>query len=423
MGLPARSFAGDQPNIILILADDYGYGDLGCYGSERFKTPALDSLAERGVRFTDFHSNGTVCSPTRAALMTGRYQQRSGINGVVTAADHRHTGLALEEITFAEVLKTHGYTTGIFGKWHLGYDPAFSPVRQGFDEFIGYVSGNVDYHSHVDQVGIADWWKQNQLSPEEGYTTDLITGHGVDFIRRHKDKPFLLYLPHEAAHGPWQGRSSEPLRAPGNARLRTNKLTLEIYKEMIEVMDEGVGRVVQAVEESGLTEKTFIIFFSDNGPAGLGSAGSLRGRKASVFEGGHRVAAIACWPGRIKAGGVSDILSMGADLFPTMAAAAGAQIPDQLKLDGVNLLPYLCGKEPAPERAMFWGWKNQLVVRKGHYKLICTTQFTQPQLYDLNNDLGEQNNIAEAHPERTNELLTMIKAWHTDVSSGVEPRS
>jgi arylsulfatase A-like enzyme len=207
---PEEGGKESKPNIIIILADDYGYGDVGCYGSREYNTPHIDALAAGGMRFTDFHSNGVVCSPTRAALLTGRYQQRSGISGVVTAGAHRHTGMDLKEITFAEVLKAEGYVTGLFGKWHLGYAVEYNPVHQGFDEFIGYVSGNVDYHAHLDQTGKEDWWKEDELVPENGYTTDLITTHGVDFIRRHREKPFLLYLAHQAPHYPFQGRQDPP---------------------------------------------------------------------------------------------------------------------------------------------------------------------------------------------------------------------
>ena len=187
------------------MADDLGYGDVGCYGSRRNQTPQIDALARDGMRFTDFHSSGTVCSPTRAGLLTGRYQQRSGIPAVITAANHRDVGLPLEEITFAERLKKAGYGTAMFGKWHLGYERRFNPIHQGFEQFRGYVSGNVDYVSHVDQTGIADWWDGDKLVPEQGYSTELITKHAVEYIEQNRERPFCLYVAHEAPHYPYQG--------------------------------------------------------------------------------------------------------------------------------------------------------------------------------------------------------------------------
>ena len=421
----AQLFAADQPqkpSIVLIMADDLGYGDVGCFGSDRFDTPNIDSLADDGIRLTDFHSNGAVCSPTRAALLTGRYQQRTGITGVVTAAGHRDTGLDLKEVTFAEILKKAGYRTAMFGKWHLGYQPDFNPVRQGFDEFVGYVSGNVDYHNHLDQTGREDWWKQDELTPEEGYTTDLITEHGVRFIQRNKDKPFLLYLAHEAPHYPYQGRRDPPRYIEGKGRTK-DPVSLETYQEMIEVMDEGIGRIRNAIDEAGLSENTFIFFFSDNGPAGPGSAGELRGKKGQIFEGGHRVPAVACWPGTIKAGRVSDATGMGADLLPTMAAIAGAKIPEGLRIDGVNLLPHLSEGTPLPERSLFWGVKRGLAIRKGDYKLITNEPFRNPSLYNLNTDLGENNDLAKEQPEVVDELLQELKAWQEDVTKGVKQRT
>jgi arylsulfatase A-like enzyme len=411
-----------KPNIIIILADDYGYGDVGCYGSKRFNTPHLDALAAGGLRFTDFHSNGAVCSPTRAALLTGRYQQRTGISGVVTAAGHRHTGLGLEETTFAEVLKTAGYATALFGKWHLGYLPEYNPVHQGFDEFIGYVSGNVDYHAHLDQTGEEDWWKQDKLNPEHGYTTDLISDHGVDFIQRHKDEPFLLYIAHEAPHYPFQGRNDPPRYTRKDGRTE-DPVTPEVYKEMIEVMDESVGRIIQAVVDAGQRENTFIFFFSDNGPAGLGSAGSLRGKKGQIWEGGHRVPAIAYWPGKIEAGQVSDLTAMGADLLPTMAAIGGTDLPEDLRLDGINLLPHMInGKEPAP-RPLFWSHNNLLAIRQGDYKLICNNSFSEISLFNLRVDPGEENDISAQYPDLVQELLEVLKAWQKDVTRGVQKRT
>ena len=414
--------AADKPNVIIILADDLGYGDISAFGNELFETPHIDALAADGVRFTDFHSNGAVCSPTRAALLTGRYQQRTGINGVVTAARHRHTGLPLAEVTFAELVKESGYSTGLFGKWHVGYAPKYNPVKQGFDEFIGYVSGNVDYHAHLDQTGEEDWWKRDKLSPEEGYTTDLITKHGVDFIRRHKDRPFLLYLGHEAPHYPYQGRKDPPRYTREKGRTK-DPHTPEVYQEMIQVMDEGIGKIREALVENGLEKKTLVVFFSDNGPARPGSAGPLRGRKGQLWEGGHRVPAAACWPGTIEAGRVSEATVMGADLFPTIAALTSAPLPDGVQIDGINLLPHLKDGTALPERPMFWATAKQAAARKGSLKLVTGPDFAKPELYDLAGDLGEERNLAGEKPELAAELLKLLKDWHADVTEDVEPRS
>lgn len=414
--------AGRLPNIVLILADDLGYGDVGCFGSDRFNTPHIDALAADGIRFTDFHSNGAVCSPTRAALLTGRYQQRTGIAGVVTAANHRHTGLDLQETTFAEIAKAAGYRTALFGKWHLGYQPDYNPVRQGFDEFAGYVSGNVDYHAHLDQTGREDWWNQDALSPEPGYSTDLITQHGLEFIRRNREHPFLLYLAHEAPHYPYQGRNDPPRYTREKGRTR-DPVSPEVFKEMIEVLDEGVGRIRQAVVEAGLGDNTLFLFFSDNGPAGPGSAGPLRGRKGQIWEGGHRVPAAACWPGTIQAGRISNVTMMGADLLPTIAAMTGAPLPDEVKVDGVNLLPHLTEATPLALRPLFWGCGKSLAIRKGDYKLVTTTSFADPALYDLNHDLGEARNIARENPELVQQLLKLLREWYGDVTRGVRTRT
>ncbi len=413
----------ERPNIILIMADDLGYGDIGCYGSKKIRTPNIDALAGGGLKFRDYHSNCPVCSPTRAALLTGRYQQRCGIEGVVTAARHRHTGMALEEVTFAEVLKRHGYATGIFGKWHIGYDVEFNPARQGFDEFIGYVSGNVDYHSHIDQADFDDWWKNSEKVPEEGYSTDLITKHGVDFIERHKDGPFCLYLPHEAPHYPYQGRKDPPERLSGGRKGKKAKgeEIARAYKEMVEVMDEGIGRIVGTVRRLGLERKTFIFFCSDNGATRNGSNGVLAGYKGSLWEGGHRVPAVACWPGRIRAGTTTHQTVLGMDLFATMMSIAGAKLPVDLKLDGVDLLPMLTEGAKLPERMLFWRYRKEKAARKGPWKLLV--QGNQSKLYNLEEDLGEKENLAIAKPQMLKALEDELAAWEQEVSAGVELRA
>ena len=420
----ARSRAVDKPNIILIMADDLGYGDIGCYGNRTIKTPNIDALARGGMKFSDYHSNGAVCSPTRAALLTGRYQQRAGIEGVVYAkGPARETGLALEETTFAEVLKKRGYATALFGKWHLGYNVEFNPVRQGFDEFRGYVSGNVDFHSHIDGAGFDDWWKNLEKVPEEGYTTDLITKHGVDFIERHKDRPFCLYLPHEAVHSPYQGRNDPPERLPGGKkgkRAQGAEIT-RAYKEMIEVMDEGIGRIVDTVRRLGLERKTFIFFCSDNGATKNGSNGALSGYKGSLWEGGHRVPAIAYWPGRIKPGTTTDQTVLGMDLFATMASIAGAKLPAGFKLDGVDLLGMLTKNEKLPDRTLFWRYRKEKAVRRGPWKLLVRDG--KAALYNLDQDLGEKNDLARTNARMLKKLEDELAVWDREVSAGVKLRA
>ena len=410
-----------KPNFIIILADDLGYGDVGCYGNKTILTPHLDRMAGRGMKFTDFHSNGAVCSPTRAALLTGRYQQRCGIEGVITAAGHRDKGMPLDEVTFAEVLKAAGYRTAIFGKWHLGYDAKFNPTRQGFDEFRGFVAGNVDYHSHVDQAGHEDWWSGGALGKEEGYTTDLITDHAVRFIRENKDTPFCLYLPHAAPHYPYQGPKDKADRSVSKPQPigGSRKDKAAAYKEMIEAMDDSVAQVLKTVEELGLEERTLVFFFSDNGPGTIGSAGALRGHKGNLYEGGHRVPAIAYWAGRITPGSVSDAPAMGADLLPTMAALAGAPLPRGRTIDGVDISPVLLECKPLPQRAMFWRFGPQKCVREGPWKLYVTKDGAE--LYNLADDLGEKNDLAAAHPQRVSQLGKLLSAWEKEVEQSAAP--
>ena len=405
-----------RPNIVLIMADDLGYGDIGCYGNERIRTPNIDALAAAGMKFTDYHSNGAVCSPTRAALLTGRYQQRCGIDAVVTAkGPARETGMAPSEVTFAEVLRKAGYATGLFGKWHVGYRVIFNPTRQGFDEFRGYVSGNVDYHSHIDQANIDDWWEGDKKVPEEGYVTDLIGNYAVDFIRRNKNKPFCLYMPHEAPHYPYQGRNDPPERLPGGKKGRKtpNHDIPRAYKEMVEVMDHNIGRVIDTLKSLELYRKTFIFFCSDNGANKRGSNGPLNGFKGSLWEGGHRVPAIACLPGRIAAGSATDQTVLGMDLFPTMASIAQAPLPKGLELDGVDLTGLLTRGEQLPERTLFWAYRRSRAVREGPWKLLVRN--TKASLYNLEHDLGETQDLSEERPEIVGRLQSALAAWEQDV--------
>ena len=400
------------PNIIIIMADDLGYGDLSIYGNKTIQTPNIDMLGNNGLLFTDFHSNGTVCSPTRAALLTGKYQHRVGVKAVITAKNHRHIGLPLEEKTFAEAAKDVGYKTAIFGKWHLGYEPKFNPVKQGFDEYVGFVSGNVDYHTHVDQEGYEDWWSGSELKKETGYSTDLINQHAINFIKGNKDERFLLYVAHEAPHYPIQGRASPADREIGSKKFiasGSGKNKPKIYKEMIEVMDEGIGRIIKTINELNLDKKTIIFFFSDNGGTKLGSNGKLRAYKGSVYEGGHRVSALVWSPKLIEAGRISNQSIMTMDIYPTITDFIGAIQPENI--DGISLKNHLLKGEEVKERSLFWEFNSNLAMRRNQWKLVIGRKNKIPELYNLEDDLGENFDLAEENSEIVDEMLKEIETW------------
>ncbi|MEM1444177.1 MAG: sulfatase-like hydrolase/transferase, partial [Verrucomicrobiota bacterium] len=358
----------DRPNMIIIMVDDMGYAGLSCFGNPYFETPELDRLAAEGMHFTDFHSSGTVCSPTRAGLLTGRYQQRAGIEAVIhPVSDHpeHRKGLQLSETTFAEVLKDAGYKTGLVGKWHQGYpvnSNDFHPQNHGFDEFVGYHSGNIDFISHVGDHYKHDWWHGRERTVEEGYSTHLINQYANDFVRRHApaNEPFCLYIAHEAIHNPIQV-PGDPVRRTEEEWVRWDwrnapeEDVIEKYKGMTIPVDEGLGELRQIREELWEAENTFLFFFSDNGGAREfpSSSPKFRGYKGQVYEGGHRVPAIAHWPGRIKQGSVSDQTLFSLDLMPTMLSLAGIE-QDSLALDGIDLSPVLLREEELGPRPLFW---------------------------------------------------------------------
>jgi arylsulfatase A len=323
--------AKQRPNIVLIVADDLGYGDVGCYGSTVNPTPNIDALAGSGLRLTDFHSAGPMCSPTRAAMLTGQYQQRFGrlFDTAISGVRDRERGLPLKAVTIAELLKQRGYATACFGKWHLGYKPPWLPTSQGFDVFRGLGSGDGDFHTHIDRSGTPDWWHNNQLESAEGYTTDLLTRYSIEFIEANRDRPFFLYVPHLAIHFPWQGPADPPHRQKGRSyhddkwgAIPEPSNVQPHIRAMIQALDASVGQVVTALQKAGLEQNTLVIFTSDNGGyltygdrfRNISSNGPLRGAKASMYEGGHRVPTIFSWPGRIESG-VSDETAHSTDLL------------------------------------------------------------------------------------------------------------
>jgi arylsulfatase A-like enzyme len=403
------------------MADDLGYGSLGCYGSKEIRTPNIDRLALNGVRLTDFHSNGPMCTPTRAALMTGRYQQRCAwvddaeLSPVFQKQRKENMkqrwawGIAIDELTIADLLKQAGYRTALFGKWHLGYDFKFHPMNQGFHEFRGYIAGAVDYHTHISISGLKklDWWKGKRIENEEGYTTDLLTRYAADFIARHKDRPFFLYLAHEAPHTPLQGRDPKQKKSPADT-----------YREMIEVLDESVGEVVEELRRRKLEKNTLLIFCSDNGPqvGYFSAAGPLRGKKGSVYEGGHRVPCIASWPGVIPPGSTSSEEVMTMDFFPTFAKLAGVAPPEALQIDGIDIMPVLKGDTKVHDRALHWLFAGSWAVRRGPWKLIGKGN-TARSLVNLAKDIEEKQNHLKDRPERVNELRELHAQWIESVGS------
>lgn len=412
-----------KPNIIVIMADDLGYGGISCYGSKKVSTPNLDALAANGVRFSDFHSNGPVCSPTRAALLTGNYQQRAGLEGVIyVRGETRALGLDTSRVTVAKLLKKNGYATGIMGKWHLGYRKEFNPVNHGFDEFYGYVSGNIDYHSHYDNAGIYDWWHNLDSIAEEGYSTDLITRHSVDFINQHKEGPFFLYVAHEAPHAPLQGRDDPAFRLPGKkfdyyGRTEDRQ---DVYREMVEVMDEGIGKIMQALIENNLEENTLVIFMSDNGAEAFGDNGGLNGHKGQLLEGGHRVPAIACWKHRIVPRESGATLAT-MDLTPTILAVSKTQVPAGLEFDGTDFSNVLFDGSDIPDRTLFWRYRNEKAARRNQWKLIITGPDTA--LYNLEQDIRETADVSGSNKKVVETLTRELERWETDVGQIMEMKT
>ena len=404
----APAVKNSSPNVIIILADDLGCGDMSLYNGW-IRTPRIDQMAQEGVRFTDFHSNSSVCSPTRAALLTGRYQQRVGIVDVI--AEHLDTpGLEPTELTIPRLMQQNGYSTALFGKWHLGSELKNNPVCHGFDEFIGFMSGGSDYLLH------RNWYDGTEIKEQKGYSTEIITERCVDFIKRNKDHPFFLYVAHQAVHNFYQiptdtvGTRGRDIPLQGDeARAR--------YKIMLQGLDDSVGEILDALKEVGLDENTFVFFFSDNGDVRMSpNERPYRGGKFSNYEGGHRIPAVARWPGHIRAGWKSDELAVGMDLLPTIMDIAGVGIPERRKFDGISIKNHLLDQADLPERKVFFGYEPKLgtAMRDGHWKML--TRGDVVELYDLSRDIRETTDVRDKYPGRTKEMKRAIEKWKLEVS-------
>lgn len=421
------SWATASPNIVLIVADDVGYGDLGCYGKPPSPTPHLDRLAASGLLFTDYHSAGAMCSPTRASMLTGMYPQRFGsqFDGALGKVQKGEVGLPLEAVTLAEKLAEAGYATACLGKWHLGYREPFLPHRQGFDVFRGLLSGDGDFHTQVDRLGDKDWWDRGVLVEEDGYTTDLLTHHAVGFIEENQDRPFFLYLPHLAIHFPWQGPNDPPQREVGvNYQkekfgiIPDEKNVAPHVEAMLRSLDNSVGKIVATLQDNNLTENTLVVFTSDNGGyldypprfQNISSNGIYRGQKTQVYEGGHRVPLIVSWPDKIPAG-KSDALVHSNDWMPTFLELSGI---GPVASDGVSLVPHFLNGAPIAERTLYWRTRSAWAVRQGPWKLCGIRK--GKELYHLGEDPSEENNLAEENPALVEKLEEQWLSWNEEMN-------
>jgi arylsulfatase A-like enzyme len=407
--LPLLTFAAGKPNVVLFVADDMGFADCGVYGCKDISTPNIDSLAKHGVRFTHAYTSGSVCSPTRAGLMTGRYQQRFGFDanaeGKAAPGDKGPRALDLQQVTMAQRMKALGYTTALIGKWHLGASPGYLPTERGFDEFYGYLPFGI---GAMQPAGPPIYRGTNIVEKPKNHM-EQFCAEALSFIDRQQKNPFLLYLPFSAVHGPmvgpepWLGKFSH-LTPPPRRK----------YAADLAQMDDVIGRVMARLRERGLQENTLVFFFSDNGGSGGPSQnGPLRGTKWTLWDGGIHVPFIAQWKGRVPGGRVVDHPIIQVDILPTAIAAAGGEIKPEWKLDGANLLPCLEGKSAAPPHdALYWRFGVQYAVRQGDWKLVKPHINSEPKLFSLIQDPGEQTDLASKEPERAKKLQALWDAWN-----------
>ncbi|MBB14272.1 sulfatase [Candidatus Poribacteria bacterium] len=429
----------NKPNFIVFLTDDQGYGDLSCMGATDFRTPHLDCMAANGVRFSNWYSNSPVCSPSRAALLTGRYPGNAGVRSIL--AGHRTaTGLPTEVPTMADSLKELGYYTAMSGKWHLGLAEGSRPHDHGFDDWFGFMAGCIDYYSHIfywqmNQDGRAqfhDLWENGaELHRNGEYFTELITEYAVKYIRRSVQlgKPFFLYVPYNAPHYPMHAPDKYVNRFPGLSWDR------QIMAAMISAVDDSVGEILSELERQGLLDNTFTYFQSDNGPSREtrnwmdgnldpyygGSTGKLKGHKGSLYEGGIRSPGIMSWPDKIPAGQVVSQYGIAMDVFPTFVTAAGGD-PSKFELDGRDVTGMITEGSDSPHSEIFWEMHKQTAVRRGNWKLVMNGQLVEGvpveddiHLTDLTLDMGERQNLKDEYPELTTDLISMAESWRQDI--------
>jgi arylsulfatase A-like enzyme len=424
---PSQAAESPKPNVVLIVADDLGYADLGFQGGRDIPTPHLDTLAAGGVRCTNGYVSGPYCSPSRAGLLTGRYQQRFGHEFNPGKQPDEHVGLPLSQTTLADRLKAAGYATGLVGKWHLGAAPAFHPQKRGFDDFFGFLGGAHTYFTEKS----TDIYRGAEVVKEPAYLTDAFGREAVSFIERHKGHPFFLELAFNAVHTPMDATDARLARFSSI----TDKAR-RTYAAMLVALDEAVGAVTDKLRASGLEENTLVVFFSDNGgPTMLGTTinGSrndpLRGSKRTTLEGGIRVPFVWSWKGKLPAGRVYDQPLIQLDVLPTVLSAAGVVAQTDWGLDGVDLLPFLSRTDrKAPHDSLFWRLGGQAAIRRGDWKLVryddtvdtpgarsnglSAPALSPFRLYNLAEDVGEAHDLSAKYPEQVKELRTAWEAWN-----------
>jgi len=408
-----------KPNIVFILADDLGYADIGCYGRPEHKTPNIDGLARRGTRFTQAYANSAVCSATRLALITGRYQYRLRLGLEEPLATSTDIGLPPDHPTLPSLLKRLGYGTTLIGKWHLGAFPKFGPLASGYDHFFGFRGGGIDYYSHRDVYGHDDLWQDDVPIHRSEYATQMFGDRAVQVIDEYAKsrKPFFLSLHFNAPHWPWEapGDEAESRRLAGTRLFDFDGGTLRTYRRMVEALDMQVGRVLRALDGNGLSGNSLVVFTSDNGGERFSDTWPFSGQKTELLEGGLRIPAIAVWPKHIPGGRVSEQMMMSMDWLPTLLAAAGGAPDPAYPPDGVSLLEHLTQASAPVARKLYWRYKSnhQRALRDGEYKYLKILDNTY--LFDVVSDPLERANLKDRMPELYQRLVNEWRDWNAQM--------
>jgi len=435
-----------RPNIVLIVSDDQGYHDLGCYGATDVKTPTLDQLAKEGVRLTNFYVTCSFCTPSRASLLTGRYPQRNGTYDLFrndrvndghlyqayeySISPERILGTDLREILISEILQDAGYKNGCFGKWDMGQLKRYLPLQQGFERYYGLVNTGIDYFTH-ERYGVPSMYEDNEptIKDKGTYCTDMFEREAIKFLNKNIDKPFFLYLPFNAPHYGSNQHKEDP-RYP----VQATQEYLDMYPEAFEKgeykrqgtmaaitdMDNAIGTILQLIKDAGEEDNTLVIFLSDNGGGGGSSNYPLSGGKSNFFEGGIRVPCIIKWPAKISGDQVIDNFLSSLEIFPTILSATGIDKPDDLILDGFNIIPVLTGEDKNLERQeMYWEARDKIAARIGNWKLV--DNIDAKGFYDLSKDVSEKIDLTDSQPDKFDEINNKFNIWQAEMANA-DPR-